>query len=192
MQTDPTFWLLARASGLTAYALLTGSVLAGLMRVKLRPFGCAVKTASATDVHRFLALLGLGMLVLHGVALTLDKTVHMSPAALVVPGLSSYGPGSVAYGVLAAELAVLIVVSFSLRRRIGMEETGAGFTGSPTSYSSMGTVHGLKAGTDLAGIGGPILAIAAGGQVLWLTFLRILSPRSAPARGSRAAPLGST
>ncbi len=95
MKTDPTFWLLARASGLTAYVLLTGSVLAGLV-VKSRPFGRAVKTASATDVHRFLALLGLGMLVLHGVALTLDKTVHMTPAALVVPGLSSYRPGSVA------------------------------------------------------------------------------------------------
>ena len=50
-----------------------------------RPFGRSVKTASATDVHRFLALLGLGMLVLHGVALTLDRTVHMPPAALLVP-----------------------------------------------------------------------------------------------------------
>ena len=107
MKTDPTFWLLARASGLTAYVLLTGSVLAGLV-VKSRPFGRAVKTASATDVHRFLALLGLGMLVLHGVALMLDRTVHMTPAALLVPGLSPYRPASVAYGVLAAELAVLI------------------------------------------------------------------------------------
>ena len=38
MKTDPTFWLLARASGLTAYALLTTSVLAGLT-VKSRPLG---------------------------------------------------------------------------------------------------------------------------------------------------------
>ena len=29
MKTDPTFWLLSRASGLTAYGLLTASVLAG-------------------------------------------------------------------------------------------------------------------------------------------------------------------
>ena len=33
---DPTFWILARASGLTAYALLTLSVLAGLV-LKSRP-----------------------------------------------------------------------------------------------------------------------------------------------------------
>ena len=31
MRHDPTFWLLARASGLTAYVLLTLSILAGLM-----------------------------------------------------------------------------------------------------------------------------------------------------------------
>ena len=30
MKNDPTFWLLARASGLAAYTLLTTSVLAGL------------------------------------------------------------------------------------------------------------------------------------------------------------------
>jgi sulfoxide reductase heme-binding subunit YedZ len=77
VKTDPTFWLLARASGLTAYALLTASVLAGLV-LKSRPFGRALRAASVTDVHRFLALLGLGMLGLHGVALLLDATVKLA------------------------------------------------------------------------------------------------------------------
>ena len=45
MKTDPTFWLLARATGLTAYALLTASVLAGLT-VKSRPLGTRVKAAA--------------------------------------------------------------------------------------------------------------------------------------------------
>ncbi len=59
MKSDPTFWLLARATGLTAYALLTTSVLAGLT-VKSRPLGTRVKAAVVTDLHRFLSLLGLG------------------------------------------------------------------------------------------------------------------------------------
>ena len=42
MKADPTFWLLARATGLTAYALLMTSVLAGLT-VKSRPLGTRVK-----------------------------------------------------------------------------------------------------------------------------------------------------
>ena len=44
VKTDPTFWLLARASGLTAYGLLTASVLAGLT-LKSKPFGRALKPA---------------------------------------------------------------------------------------------------------------------------------------------------
>jgi len=78
VKTDPTFWLLARASGLAAYVLITSSVLAGLV-LKSKPFGRAVKAASVTDVHRFLALLGLGMLVLHGVSLT--PRPHLAPLA---------------------------------------------------------------------------------------------------------------
>jgi predicted ferric reductase len=178
VKTDPTFWLLARASGLTAYMLLTGSVLAGLA-VKSRPFGRAVKAASATDVHRFLALLGLGMLVLHGVALTLDKTVHMSPAALFVPGLSSYRPGSVAYGVLAAELAVLIVLSFSLRRRIGMK-TWRRFHWLTYLVFLMGTVHGLTAGTDSSQPWAFALYVSAVGAVTFATAWRVLTRPSRP------------
>ena len=55
MKADPTFWLLARASGMTAYALLTASVLAGLV-LKARPLR-SLKPAAVTDTHRFLALL---------------------------------------------------------------------------------------------------------------------------------------
>jgi sulfoxide reductase heme-binding subunit YedZ len=145
---DPTFWLLARASGLTAYALLTCSVLAGLV-VKSRPFGRAVRPAAAADVHRFLALLGLGMLVLHGVALTLDRTIHLSPVALVVPGASSYRPLPVALGVVACELAALIVVSFPVRRRIGMRNWRRLHWLTYLVFAAA-TVHGLAAGTDSA------------------------------------------
>ena len=59
MKNDPTFWILARSSGLLAYALLTSSVLAGLV-LKARPFGAALKAATVADIHRFLAMLGLG------------------------------------------------------------------------------------------------------------------------------------
>jgi sulfoxide reductase heme-binding subunit YedZ len=138
--------LLARAGGLAAYVLLTMSVLAGLV-VKSRPFGRALRAATATDLHRTLALLGLGFLALHGGALVLDSTVHISPAALLVPGLSPYRPVAVAVGVLAAELMLLVYVSFGLRKRIGMRAwrrlhwaTYAVFAGA--------TAHGLAAGSD--------------------------------------------
>ena len=120
---DPTFWILARASGLTAYVLLTLSVLAGLV-VKAKPFGKAVRQPTVIDLHRFLALLGLGAIAIHGITLVLDTTVKITTAALFVPGLVPYRPLWTALGVLAAACA-----SGSASR------TGGACTTRPTSFS---------------------------------------------------------
>ncbi|HLY93270.1 MAG TPA: ferric reductase-like transmembrane domain-containing protein [Gaiellaceae bacterium] len=172
MTHDPTFWLLARASGITAYVLLTGSVLAGL-DVKSKPFGRALKAATVTDVHRFLALLGLGMIALHGVALTLDQTVRMPLCALFVPFASSYRPTAVAFGVLAAELAGLIVLSWSLRKRIGMRNWRRLHFATFLVFV-MGTVHGLTAGTDTSRPWAAALYLGAVGSVAFATAWRVL------------------
>jgi sulfoxide reductase heme-binding subunit YedZ len=170
VKTDPTFWLLARASGLTAYALLTSSVLAGLT-VKSKPLGRRLRAAAVTDLHRFLSLLALGAIAVHGLTLALDTAVRIPVAALLVPGLSPYRPLATGIGVLAAELMVLIYVSFSLRSRIGVRSwrrlhylTFAVF--------GAATVHGLAAGTDRWAFGlyaGSVAAVAS------LTAWRILT-----------------
>ena len=180
MRGDPTFWLLARASGLTAYVLLTGSVLAGLT-LKSRPFGRALKAAALTDVHRFLALTGLGMLGLHAAALVLDSTVRITPAALLVPGLSPYRPAAVAAGVLAAELMALIALSFPLRRRIGMRNWRRLHWATFVVFA-LGTVHGLTAGTDSSQPWAFGLYLGAVGAVAFATAYRVLAR---PARLAR-------
>ena len=81
MHHDPTFWLIARAAGLTAYAVLTLSVLAGLV-LKSRPFA-RLKAAQVTEVHRTLALTGLGALALHAVALAQRKSQMAAQAQTV-------------------------------------------------------------------------------------------------------------
>lgn len=179
MKTDPTFWLLARASGLAAYVLITASMLAGLV-VKSRPFGRAVKAAAATDVHRFLALLGLGALVLHGASLVFDRTLHLSPAALFVPGLSGYRPLPVALGVLACELAVLIVVSFSVRRRIGMRNWRRLHWATYLVFVAA-TVHGVTAGTDSTRPWAFPLYLGAVGAVTFAASWRALTRPIRPA-----------
>jgi predicted ferric reductase len=145
---DPTFWFLARASGLTAYVLMTLSVLAGLV-VKSRPFGRAVRPVTATDTHRFLSLLALGAVALHGLTLMLDKTVHIGPAALLVPGLASYRPVATGAGVLAMEVAALIVISFRLRQRIGYRAWRRLHWATYGVFVAV-TAHGIAAGTDTA------------------------------------------
>ena len=175
---DPTFWILARASGLTAYVLLTLSVLAGLV-VKSKPFGKAVRQPTVTDLHRFLALLGLGAVALHGITLVLDTTVKITPTALFVPGLVPYRPLWTALGVLGAELMVLIYASFGLRKRIGVKNWRRLHYATYLVFA-LATVHGLAAGTDSARPWAIWLYVGAVGAVSAATASRVLS--AAPAR----------
>jgi len=178
VKTDPTFWLLARASGLTAYGLLTASVLAGLV-LKSRPLGRALKPAPTLDVHRFLALLGLGMLALHGGTLLLDRTLRMPLAGLFVPGASPYRAAAVALGVIAAELMALIYVSFLLRSRIGARNWRRLHWATYLVFL-LATVHGLAAGTDSPQAWAHDLYLGAVGAVAFATAWRTLGRPTRP------------
>lgn len=173
MKTDPTLWLLARASGLTAYVLLSAAVVAGLV-LKSRPFGRALRPGAVTDVHRFLTFLALGMVGLHGLTLVLDRTLHMPPAALVVPGIYPYRPAAVGLGVLACELAVLVALSFPLRRRIGFRAWRRLHWATYLVFL-LATAHGVAAGTDSAGPWATNLYFAALGAVTFATAWRTFS-----------------
>ena len=172
---DPTFWILARASGLTAYVLLTLSVIAGLV-LKSRPF-TQLKPAYVTETHRTLALLSIGALGLHALALVLDETVHVSLAALVVPGLVEYRPAWTAAGVLAGDLVLLVVASFWVRRRIGIRNWRRLHW---TTYAvfALATVHGLFAGTDARSL--VPLYVGAVLAVVFATAWRALVPPARP------------
>jgi sulfoxide reductase heme-binding subunit YedZ len=148
MHEDPTFWILARASGITAYVLLWAVVMAGLT-LRSRAFRVRLRPAAVTDVHRILALLALGAIALHGCALMLDRVVHLSFAALLIPGLARYRPLPTALGVVAAELAVVLVVSFPLRRRIGIRVWRALHWASYVAFAAA-AAHGIGAGSDAA------------------------------------------
>ena len=183
MKSDPTFWILARASGLLAYALLTASVLAGLV-LKARPLGTALKPATVTDLHRFLSLLGLGALSLHGLALLFDTAVPISLADLFIPGIGPYRPLATGHGVLAAELMLLIHASFSLRKRIGTRNWRRLHWVTYVVFA-LATVHGLAAGTDSGTTWALALYGAATGAVLAATAWRALIP---PARRITRVP----
>jgi DMSO/TMAO reductase YedYZ heme-binding membrane subunit len=148
-------------------------MLAGLV-VKSRPFGAKVRAAAVTDTHRFLTLLALGAIGLHGVALMLDSTVRMRLPALLVPGLSSYRPVATALGVLAAELAALVVVSFPLRKRIGTR-LWRRLHWVTYGVFAAATVHGLAGGTDTSRPGVFALYLAAVAAVVFATAWRVLT-----------------
>lgn len=185
MKNDPTFWFLARSSGLVAYGLLTTSVLAGLV-LKARPYGTSPRPAAVTDLHRFLALLGLGAIALHGSALLLDRTVPFHVTDLLLPGIAPYRPLWTGLGVLAAELMLLVYASFSLRKRIGTRNWRRVHWATYAIFV-LATVHGLLAGTDsgtrwaLALYGGAVGAVVA--ATAWRIVIE--PPRASVASRSR-------
>ena len=119
VSSDPTFWIEARASGMLAFVLLTVSVMAGLV-LKSRPFGTALKPATVTDTHRFLALLVPRRdRDPRRCARTRLHRPHRHRRTCSFPGFVPYRPLWVGVGVVAAELMVLVYASFSQRKRIG-------------------------------------------------------------------------
>jgi methionine sulfoxide reductase heme-binding subunit len=180
MKHDPTFWLLARATGLTAYVLLTASILAGLV-VKSKPFGKAIKLPTAVDLHKFLALLGLLALGLHGATLVLDRTIEIGIGALLVPGLAPYRPLWTGLGVLAGELMLLVYVSFALKRRIGQKNWRRLHWATYATFA-MGTAHGVMAGSDSGQPWALALYLGAVGAVVFATAWRALVRPGAPPR----------
>ncbi len=181
MRHDPTFWLMARAFGLTAYVMLTLSVLVGLV-LRARPFR-GLKPSAVTDLHRTLALLGLGSLVGHAAALVLDTTVKVSVPALFIPGLISYRPVWTSIGVLTAELMVIVYASFSQRKRIGVKNWRRLHWATYGIFAGA-TAHGLASGTDSSRPWAFAMYVVAVGAVAAATTWRVLVPPT-PARARR-------
>ena len=182
MTALPVAWLLARAAGLVAFGILTASVWLGLaMSTRIVP---PKQRPRLLGWHRTLAWTGLAMIGLHVVALLADPTLHFGLASVLVPYASTWRPAAVAAGVVAGWLAVALVASFRMRKLIGQKGWRR------LHYASFGAFvlalcHALASGTDLAGLGGPIVAVIAGAPVLFGSLLRILAPRK-PRRAAAA------
>jgi sulfoxide reductase heme-binding subunit YedZ len=168
-------WVVARATGLVAYGLLAGAMLAGLL-VRTRDRAGSLKGAAMVDLHQHLSLLALVLTAVHGLALLLDRTVDMTLLDLVVPGLASYRPLWTGLGVVAAEAALLVYLSSRLRRRIGARAwrrihwlAYAAFAGA--------TAHGVASGSDGGRPGALALYGGAAGAVAALTGWRATTAR---------------
>jgi hypothetical protein len=171
----PLAWYVARAAGLVAFALLTLAVWAGLA-MSTRLLG-PMHQKRLLVLHRTLTWTGLGMVGLHVGAVLLDPVLHFGTAAALVPFAAPWKPGAIAAGVVGGWLSLLLAASFRARKWIGQKAWRRLHYASFAAFAlSLG--HALWTGTDLKGIGGPLLALVAAGPVLWLTFYRLLTPRT--------------
>jgi predicted ferric reductase len=141
-----TWWYLARATGYVAWALLTASVVTGLL-VRTRPTGGRRPIAWALDLHRFLAGTAVTFTGLHILGLVADDFVHFGPADVLIPFASTWRPSAVALGITALYL-LLAVEATSLLMRHLPRRLWHGIHLSAYVAFWLATFHLLTAGTD--------------------------------------------
>jgi predicted ferric reductase len=164
-------WYVARAGGILAYALLSGSVILGLLlsgRARLPRW----PRFALEDVHRFVGLLTGTFIVIHVSALLVDSYVPFSLANVLIPGSDSYRPVSVAFGIVAADLLAALALTNRYRKtlphRFWRRAHYLNF-----AVWLLALVHGLAAGSDRETVWGLALYIGTASVIAGLTAGRV-------------------
>lgn len=174
----PQFWWYAtRASGIVAWALAAAAVVWGLLLSTRSARGMA-KPSWVLDLHRYLGALTLTAVAIHLGALVADTYVPFGLADLFVPGASAWKTLPVAYGVLAFWLLVAVEVTSLLRTRLPKKVWSRIHLSSFVAYV-LATLHYLQAGTERTNPALLFTVEVTSAAVVFLTVLRILTPRRA-------------
>jgi len=178
------FWYVARASGIVSWALLSLSVLWGVV-LSTRLLGKRATPAWLLDVHRFFGGAAVAFVGVHIAGLVADSYVHFGITELLVPLASAWKPVAVAWGVVALYLLLAVEITSLLRKRIPAKLWRRVHMASFGLWV-MATVHMLTAGTDAHN---PVLQWTTFGlalSVVFATVVRVLSPKpDKPARPAR-------
>ena len=192
-------WYVARGGGLTAWLLLSVTVVLGLLTAS-RLLGRRVSRAQLEHVHRIVGELAMIFIGVHILGLFLDTYVHFGLTDLFVPLASSWHPIPVAFGIVAFWLLIAVMFTSLLKDRI---PHGVWQTIHLSSYAAyvLTTVHLMTAGTDATW--GPVAImnvtiatlVAVLAAVALVRYLRrparVLPPRpAAPPPAPQPEPVG--
>jgi methionine sulfoxide reductase heme-binding subunit len=172
-------WYAIRASGIVAWALVTASVLWGL--VLSSHSTRRVRPAWVRDLHRFLAGLAIAFVAVHVGGLLADSYIGFSPAALVVPFASTWRPAAVTWGIVACDALLVVEITSLLMTRLSRRLWHAVHLLSFGVFAAA-TIHGLTAGTDAGVPVARVFAIGSAAAVFALTGFRLVARHLRPAR----------
>ena len=180
-------WYTIRAAGITAYILLTVSVLWGLALSS-----SAVKDWSpgplSMVLHATISWLALLFALGHGVLLLLDNYFTYTLKDIFVPFVGPYRPLATGLGVLAFWVLLLVTPSFALKKRLFSHKRWQWLH--RTSYAAFlfATAHGLFTGTDASKAGlRALFALSVLVSVIMLGY-RIGVKKSARKKSRHARP----
>ena len=145
------WWFVARSSGIVAWALLSTSVVWGLLlSTKVSTTRIAarrLRPAWLLGLHRHLGGLAVIFTAIHLIGIVADSYVTFSWAAVLVPMASDWKPGAVAFGVVAMYLLIAIEATSLAIRHLPRNVWRWVHRSSFLLYATA-TWHGITAGTD--------------------------------------------
>ncbi len=175
------FWDLARSSAFASYLLIWLSVVFGLL-ITNRIGRSWFSVQTMVDLHQFSSLLGLAFGLFHGLILLGDQYIGFTPLQLIIPFASSnYQPIWVGLGQLAFYLAVVVSLSFYVRKAITPGVWRAVHYLSFMLYAFI-TVHGLLAGSDTLTLPVLLMYVITSSTVFLLTLNRLSTWPATPAQ----------
>lgn len=183
---DKTWWYVARAGGITAWALLAWVTLWGLT-LSTRIARGKVSPAWLLDLHRHLGGLAVIFTGLHVGGVVADSFVDFGWADVLVPFASSWRPAPVAAGVVATYLLLAVEMTSLLQRRLP-RRWWRRIHGTSLPLFLLSTVHLLTAGTDVAS---PLLRVGAASVltafILLMAYRGVIALFPGPRRQSAPA-----
>ena len=183
IQNLPFWWVLARASGIAGYLLIVASMTSGVV-LHTRLVQRLASPIARMEWHRILAILGLALVALHGVALVMDNYMPTRWIDLVVPGGIAYRPLWVAFGVLGMWLMVIVSVTAAMRKHLGAK-VWKGIHLASYGVFVTATVHGVTAGTDSAQPWMIAIYLGSIALVIGVASRRLLAGPNAPLKRRR-------
>ena len=178
-------WIGIRARGVTAWGLLTAVVLWGIL-LRTRILGRAASPTRLLDLHRWLGASALAFLAVHMLLLLIDPYLPFTITQVLIPGLASWEPLAVAFGIAA--FWFLIPVSIIGRLRPRMANSGAKlFQRSHwLAYAAwpLATAHYVLAGTDALAEWSLGILIAGSALLVFGLLARGFVPAPGPTRAA--------
>lgn len=182
-------WMVIRGSGIVAFAALSATTIWGLL-LSTKMLGRLVKAKPLTWFHESLAVAALLAAIVHIVVLSVHDFLDFTWTEILVPGMSDWRPGAVAFGVVALYGLVIVGGSFYIKKHIGQKAWRT------IHFASLGVflsalLHGVLSGTDT---GSPLMiGLYLGSAIvvvsLVATRLTAVEEERAPSRaGMRGVP----
>jgi len=146
-----TLWYTARGAGLAALVALSAATALGAL-VSM-PSRNRARRVAVQYAHRSAAVLGLALLAVHITAILADAKAHVGILGALIPFQSSYRPGSVAFGSVAAYVFLAVsALGLSRGRLAGSPQAIRVWRGlHALAYLGWAAaiLHGFRSGTDI-------------------------------------------